>query len=327
HDGSQQLYCRWSKEEDLLLSKAVARYGAHKWTLVSSYIPGRTAIQCSTRWFGALNSNVHKGKWSKKEDKLLIESVNFFQMITKSDPSTLPWSQISESIPFRTGIQCQSRWTEALDPAIRKGRWSPEEDRQLGSAVAQYGCCWIRVSSLIPTRTQRQCRTRWNQIHCKNAKTPATVHNSKDGLPINSNKEASEYPPNQDKDSLFDNPFTSLSAANLDYNFMIPQESILPSFNYKNMLPNNAPQDSQGLTVDEIIVSNIPSDFNPLKSASINVRDDDSPKTPILSHQDQHFFNNNTMQVWDDFSFLNPLLDNTPIGLSNTGSHHKSYNL
>lgn len=54
HDGSQQLYCRWSKEEDLLLSKAVARYGAHKWTLVSSYIPGRTAIQCSTRWFGAL---------------------------------------------------------------------------------------------------------------------------------------------------------------------------------------------------------------------------------------------------------------------------------
>lgn len=53
-DGSQQFYCRWSIEEDLLLSKAVADYGPHKWTLVSKLIPGRTAVQCSTRWFGAL---------------------------------------------------------------------------------------------------------------------------------------------------------------------------------------------------------------------------------------------------------------------------------
>ena len=53
-DGSQQFYCRWTAEEDMLLSKAVAELGLHKWTLVSSHIPGRTAVQCSTRWFGAL---------------------------------------------------------------------------------------------------------------------------------------------------------------------------------------------------------------------------------------------------------------------------------
>lgn len=53
-DGSQQFYCRWTPEEDLLLSKAVAHHGPHKWTLVSKLISGRTAVQCSTRWFGAL---------------------------------------------------------------------------------------------------------------------------------------------------------------------------------------------------------------------------------------------------------------------------------
>lgn len=53
-DGSHQFYCRWTTEEDNLLAKAVADHGPHKWTLVSKLIPGRTAVQCSTRWFGAL---------------------------------------------------------------------------------------------------------------------------------------------------------------------------------------------------------------------------------------------------------------------------------
>lgn len=53
-DGSHQFYCRWSLEEDMLLTKAVAEHGPHKWTSVSRSIPGRTAVQCSTRWFGAL---------------------------------------------------------------------------------------------------------------------------------------------------------------------------------------------------------------------------------------------------------------------------------
>ncbi|KAI9280767.1 Homeodomain-like protein, partial [Sporodiniella umbellata] len=188
-DGSHQFYCRWTAKEDSLLSKAVAKYGTHKWTLVSSYIPGRTAVQCSTRWFGALNPNVHKGKWTKQEDKLLIDSVRFFQMLTKTSTSALPWNQVSESIPHRTGIQCQARWTEALDPAIRKGRWSLEEDRQLESAVAQYGCCWIRVASLIPTRTQRQSRTRWNQIHCKRLKAQQPfMHDSDNDVSVQSSE-------------------------------------------------------------------------------------------------------------------------------------------
>lgn len=53
-DGSYQFYCRWTPNEDLLLSKAVAAHGVHKWTLVSQLVPGRTAVQCSSRWFGAL---------------------------------------------------------------------------------------------------------------------------------------------------------------------------------------------------------------------------------------------------------------------------------
>ncbi|KAI8643109.1 Homeodomain-like protein [Parasitella parasitica] len=170
-DGSQQFYCRWSTEEDILLSTAVANHGPHKWTLVSKLIPGRTAVQCSTRWFGALNPNILKGKWSKHEDLALTQAVRYFQAIM----SNIPWNRVAENIPHRTGIQCQARWTEALDPAVRKGRWHPEEDRQLSAAIVKYGCCWIRVASMIPTRTQRQCRTRWNQIHSQHLKAASTA--------------------------------------------------------------------------------------------------------------------------------------------------------
>ncbi|KAI7888605.1 Homeodomain-like protein [Mucor mucedo] len=174
-DGSHQFYCRWSLEEDMLLSKAVADHGPHKWTTVAQCIPGRTAVQCSTRWFGALNPNVHKGRWSKHEDKALSEAVEYYQFITKD--TALPWNRIAENIPHRTGIQCQARWTEALDPAVRKGRWLLSEDKLLEKAIQRYGCCWIRVASIIPTRTQRQCRTRWNQIHTQHMKSASNKPN------------------------------------------------------------------------------------------------------------------------------------------------------
>lgn len=82
----------------------------------------------------------------------------------------LPWSRIAQYIPNRTGIQCQARWTEALDPSVRKGRWRKEEDEMLKVGVERFGCCWIRVAGSIPGRTQRQCRTRWNQIQSKRQK-------------------------------------------------------------------------------------------------------------------------------------------------------------
>jgi hypothetical protein len=54
-----------------------------------------------------------------------------------------------------------------LDPNIRKGRWSVDEDELLFEAKKKYGCCWVRVATMIPTRTQRQCRTRWNQLQSR----------------------------------------------------------------------------------------------------------------------------------------------------------------
>ncbi|CAJ0751304.1 5627_t:CDS:2 [Entrophospora sp. SA101] len=150
------IYTKWTEEEDELLKAAINIYGPHKWSLIAAHVPNRTPMQCSTRWLGALNPTIHKGRWTPEEDSLLKEAVGEYLNLLDSDghPQPIPWNKIAQRIPHRTGIQCQARWSEALDPSVRKGKWSPDEDEILKDGVRRYGRCWIRIAELIDGRTQ-----------------------------------------------------------------------------------------------------------------------------------------------------------------------------
>jgi len=166
------VYTKWTEDEDELLRQAIEMYGPHKWSLIAAHVPNRTPMQCSTRWLGALNPTIHKGRWTPEEDVLLKQAVAEFKDLVDTDgnPQPIPWNRIAARIPHRTGIQCQARWSEALDPRVRKGKWSGDEDDILKEGVKRYGRCWIRIAEMIEGRTQRQCRTRWVQIKNKQAK-------------------------------------------------------------------------------------------------------------------------------------------------------------
>lgn len=116
--------------------------------------------------------HIHKGRWTEHEDAVLKYSVLEFSNIPDGEGGVqpVPWNRIAERIPNRTGIQCQARWTEALDPTVRKGKWSEDEDTLLRAGVERFGRCWIRIAETVPGRTQRQCRTRWMQIKYKEEK-------------------------------------------------------------------------------------------------------------------------------------------------------------
>ncbi|KAG0276513.1 hypothetical protein BGZ95_007439 [Linnemannia exigua] len=76
-----------------------------------------------------------------------------------------PWSHIATScVPGRTGVQAQARYSEALDPLVKKGPWSAEEDALLLEGAVRNQKCWIWIADGIRGRTQRQCRTRWVQL-------------------------------------------------------------------------------------------------------------------------------------------------------------------
>ncbi|KAG9071648.1 Myb- protein B [Linnemannia hyalina] len=79
--------------------------------------------------------------------------------------TTCPWSHIATlAVPGRTGVQAQARWSEALDPRVKKGPWSEDEDALLLEGVERSDKCWIWIADSIEGRTQRQCRTRWVQL-------------------------------------------------------------------------------------------------------------------------------------------------------------------
>lgn len=100
--------------------------------------------------------NIHKGRWTEEEDNILRYSVLEYANVTDTEGriQPIPWNKIAERIPNRTGIQCQARWTEALDPYVRKGKWAAEEDALLRMGVESFGTCWIRIAETIPGRTQ-----------------------------------------------------------------------------------------------------------------------------------------------------------------------------
>ncbi|KAJ8607098.1 hypothetical protein MRB53_040534 [Persea americana] len=188
------VYSRWTPEEDQMLKDAISKHGDGKWSLVSACVPGRTPMQCSTRWQGALNTAIHKGRWDKEEDAILIKSVAEWQAYhineankeavrsgVHQDIATLeeelykniPWSSIASFLPrSRTGVQALARWSEALDPRITKGKWTSQEDLSLMRGVQKYGKCWIKIANGVRGRTQRQCRTRYCQIIDKKRKMP-----------------------------------------------------------------------------------------------------------------------------------------------------------
>ena len=60
-----------------------------------------------------------------------------------------------------TATQCQNRWYKSLDPSVKHGSWTAEEDDRLQKAVAGYGLSWIQVAATISGRTNDQCRERW----------------------------------------------------------------------------------------------------------------------------------------------------------------------
>jgi hypothetical protein len=41
------------------------------------------------------------------------------------------WAQAAKLIAGRTGKQCRERWINILNPQVKKGDWTTEEDKML----------------------------------------------------------------------------------------------------------------------------------------------------------------------------------------------------
>ena len=99
----------------------------------------RSDVQCLHRWQKVLQPGLVKGPWTKEEDQTIIDCIE--AGITK-------WSEIAERIPGRIGKQCRERWFNHLDPSLKKGGWTEEEDAVLVEAQSKWGNSWTKIAKL-----------------------------------------------------------------------------------------------------------------------------------------------------------------------------------
>ncbi|KAG1715805.1 hypothetical protein ID866_1381 [Astraeus odoratus] len=124
-----------------MLARAVAEYGENdNWKRVALCVPGRTNKACRKRWLHSLSPSVRKTAWTPEEDQLLLD----LHAIHAGK-----WAAIAKQIPGRTDDACSKRYREALDPMLKKGEWTTEEDGRLMEVYKELGGRWGQVGGLI----------------------------------------------------------------------------------------------------------------------------------------------------------------------------------
>lgn len=142
---------KWTKEEDMHLLKIIEKYGTKNWVFLSSFLPGRNAIQCSGR-YTRIKPGIKKGSWTPEEDKKVLE------LVQKNGKK---WTEISKQMPSRTGKQIRDRYINSLEPSINKSRFTDEEDHKIISLLRKYGKVWSGIASELPGRTADMVKNRF----------------------------------------------------------------------------------------------------------------------------------------------------------------------
>ncbi|RUS14959.1 hypothetical protein BC937DRAFT_93101 [Endogone sp. FLAS-F59071] len=103
------------------------------------------------------SKNRDRSVWTPEEDNLLRLAVQLY------GDKTEKWAKIAACVPGRTNKNCRKRWFHSLDPSLRKGAWTEEEDAMLRQGVAKHPSQWSKIADLIQGRTDDQCAKRWRE--------------------------------------------------------------------------------------------------------------------------------------------------------------------
>ncbi|XP_040985690.1 transcription factor MYB97 [Juglans microcarpa x Juglans regia] len=96
-----------------------------------------------------------KGPWTAVEDAILTEYVR------KHGEGN--WNAVQRNSGLaRCGKSCRLRWANHLRPNLKKGAFSPEEERLILQLHAKYGNKWARMAARLPGRTDNEIKNYWN---------------------------------------------------------------------------------------------------------------------------------------------------------------------
>ncbi|NXD96421.1 SNPC4 protein, partial [Chaetorhynchus papuensis] len=147
----------WTEEEIEELKQIAAKHKYLDWQAIAQELgTNRTPFQCLQK-YQIYNKDLKRKEWTKDEDRMLLELVQEMRV-----GSHIPYKKIAYYMEGRDSAQLIYRWTKNVDPSLKKGPWTPEEDAMLMAAVKKYGeKDWYKIRTEVPGRSDAQCRDRY----------------------------------------------------------------------------------------------------------------------------------------------------------------------
>ncbi|MFS7925281.1 putative transcription factor MYB-HB-like family [Helianthus anomalus] len=100
-------------------------------------------------------TGLKRGPWTQEEDELLVE------YIKKNGHGS--WRSLPKLAGLlRCGKSCRLRWTNYLRPDIKRGPFSPEEEKLVIQLHAILGNRWAAIAAQMPGRTDNEIKNLWN---------------------------------------------------------------------------------------------------------------------------------------------------------------------